>query len=126
MSMFYDIDNTPIPGGVVEWAQLFEHANRQIARTWLFFHSVRISTVWLGLDHDFGWMATHGEEPNPNPVQFETMVFMFGWHGIYQERYISRELARRGHWRIVRDVIFRPVRYWRLYREDKKEYGSEK
>lgn len=66
-----------------------------------------ISTVFLGLDHSFS------NEPC-RPVLWETMVFKppetAGGRGdnVYEARYSSRLLARRGHEamvRAVRDVV---------------------
>lgn len=48
---------------------------------------VRVSTVFLGLDHSFG--------AGP-PVLWETMIFG-GDHDEYQERYTSYEDAVEGH-----------------------------
>lgn len=52
---------------------------------------VRISTVFLGLDHSFG-----GGEP----VLWETMIFE-GQHDGYQERYTSKGKALEGHKKAV-------------------------
>ena len=53
-----------------------------------------ISTVWLGLDHDFNWGITRGlqDETNPHPIIFETMVF--DHRPAKQEEY---EIAGRKH-----------------------------
>ena len=48
---------------------------------------VRISTVFLGLDHSFG---------ESEPVLWETMIFG-GPHDQYQERYTSLAAAVEGH-----------------------------
>jgi hypothetical protein len=56
---------------------------------------VRISTVFLGLDHSFG----EGE-----PVLFETMTFGLGDDDI-QQRYTTREEAIAGHAQVVELVI---------------------
>jgi len=53
---------------------------------------VRVSTVWLGLDHGLGW--------SDEPLIFETMIFG-GNHDGYQERYSTEEEARAGHQRAV-------------------------
>jgi hypothetical protein len=56
----------PIPvGDLVEWAQWFEKADRHVAQDVI--EGIRISTVFLGLDHSFG--------RTPYPILFETMVF---------------------------------------------------
>lgn len=71
---------------VIEWGQWFEKANRQVADTKL-PHGVRVSTVFLGLDHSFG---------DGPPILFETMIFG-GKHNEYQERYATWEEAKSGH-----------------------------
>lgn len=55
------------------------------------FGDVRVSTVFLVIDHSFG------EGP---PVLWETMVFGGLWDE-YQWRYTSRQAAEEGHSRIV-------------------------
>lgn len=52
---------------------------------------VRISTVFLGLDHSFGGGV---------PILWETMIFG-GAHDEYQERYTSCADALAGHARAV-------------------------
>ncbi len=49
---------------IIEWAQWFEKGNRRVAETDI--GGVKISTVFLGLDHQFGQGL---------PLLFETMVF---------------------------------------------------
>ena len=48
---------------------------------------VSISTVFLGIDHNFGV---------GKPLLFETMIFG-GKHDQYQERYTTWEEAEKGH-----------------------------
>ncbi len=71
---------------VIEWAKWFETADRHVAQTEL-PNGVRVSTVFLGLDHNFG-----GGEP----ILFETMIFG-GEHDGCQERYFTWEEAEVGH-----------------------------
>jgi len=75
---------------VIAWARWFEGADRQVADS--FRDDVRVSTVFLGLDHNF-W----GYGP---PVLFETMVFM-GETSIQCERYATWDQAEEGHKRWV-------------------------
>ena len=55
---------------------------------------VRISTIFLGMDH--GWSNT----PDHKPILWETMIFN-GEHDDYQERYTSHEDAVEGHKRAL-------------------------
>ena len=58
--------------------------------------AIRVSTVFLGLDHNFGWDGP--------PVLFETMVFG-GEHDREQERYCTWDEAEAGHKRYV-ELVF--------------------
>lgn len=71
---------------VIEWGRWFETANRHVADTHL-SDGVRVSTAFLGIDHNFG-----GGEP----ILFETMIFG-GKHDQYTERYCTYEEAEIGH-----------------------------
>ncbi len=89
------------------WAKWLETADKRVAKTdipqikglvWLGklfktkrFEPVCISTVFLGLDHQFG---------NGSPLLFETMVFG-GKHDEEMERYSTWEQAEEGHKRWV-------------------------
>ncbi len=53
---------------------------------------VRVSTVFLGLNHNFG---------DGLPILWETMIFG-GEHSEYQERYSTYEEAVEGHARAVK------------------------
>lgn len=50
-----------------------------------------VSTVWLGIDHNFGFGP---------PLIFETMVFS-GPEVLDMARYHTEEEAVAGHWRVV-------------------------
>ena len=54
------------------------------------FGDVRVSTIFLGIDHAFG---------GGSPVLWETMIF--GGNEEYQERYTSRIAALQGHAKAV-------------------------
>ena len=75
------------------WAMWFETADRLIARTDV-GDVVRISTVFLGIDHNFLHKGP--------PVLWETMTFGYGDQ--QQQRYTSREAALAGHEAMVRRV----------------------
>lgn len=89
MSHYYYILNEqgdPVPcDSSMEWALWFEYSNRQVALDER--GDVRVSTVFLGLDHSFN----HGP-----PLLFETMVFG-GPEDEAQERYTTRAEALVGH-----------------------------
>ena len=61
----------------LEWARTFEQQSRHVAES--FIGDVRVSTTFLGLDHNF-----FGDGP---PLLFETMIFgADGKPWDYQER----------------------------------------
>lgn len=61
---------------------------------------IRISTIFLGLDHSFG--------RHDDPVLWETMIFG-GKHDQFQERYSSEEDARAGHEK-ARELVQKSLR----------------
>jgi hypothetical protein len=82
-----DEKGEPVPcASLMEWAKWIEGGgSRRVAED--FVGDVRVSTVFLGLDHSF---------VDGPPVLWETMIFG-GPHDEYQERYTSREAALAGH-----------------------------
>lgn len=85
----------------MRWAMSFEDGDRRVARTELMNGDVVVSTVFLGLDHNF-----MGDGP---PILFETMVFgeehltkFLGHERISREemgcsRYSTYDEAEKGH-----------------------------
>ena len=92
MSNNYILDGkTPVLcDDLLTWAKWFETANRHVAKTEI--GDVRISTVFLGLDHS--WVG------GP-PLLFETLVFG-GELDQEQERYSTWDEAEEGHKRMVK------------------------
>ena len=82
---------------VITWGKWFETANRQIELTET--KSLRISTVFLGLDHSFG--------DGDTPILFETMVFEHSRpaHELACQRYATIDEARKGHELIVKKWV---------------------
>ena len=70
---------------LMTWAKWFETANRHVAQDTI--GDVRISTVFLGLDHNF---------LGDRPLLFETMIFG-GAHDQYQERCSTWDEAEKMH-----------------------------
>ena len=99
--IYFDPDGQPITRK--QWAKIFEHGKRIVARTTV--GPVEISTVWLGIDHSF-------REEDP-PLIYETMAFWLGTptpgHGLedWCERYTTREQAEAGHTKMCRDIAER-------------------
>ncbi len=82
-----DEQNNPVPEpDTLTWGRWNDNfKNRHVATTLL--GNVKVSTVFLGLDHSWG------EGP---PLLWETMIFG-GEHDEYQDRYTSLEAAKIGH-----------------------------
>jgi hypothetical protein len=85
----------PIPcGDVLAWGRWFEAvSNRRVAEDKI--GDVRVSTVFLGLDHSFS--------EDRGPILFETMVFGGEMDG-YCERCGTWEQAEEGHRQMVAAV----------------------
>lgn len=84
----YILENgKPVPcEDLMKWAKWFETAkDRHVGNT--VKGNVRVSTIFLGLDHRFG---------DGKPLLFETMVFGGLLNGS-QERYSTIEEAQKGH-----------------------------
>ena len=98
---YYDRDGKPM--SFVRWAAAMEvdPESRIVAHTWLVADTaiVLVSTVWLGLDHSFGFT-------NGVPRIFETMIFGVPWsdEDEYQERYATEVGAEAGHDRALATV----------------------
>lgn len=92
-----DADGEPMPTDVRTWARWFDTADRTVAQDCdeaPGAPAVRVSTVFLGLDHQFG---------DGPPVLWETLVFGGPLDG-EQQRYTSRAAAIAGHQQICRLV----------------------
>lgn len=77
---------TPVPCDLMTWARALENqAANRVADTEK--DGIRVSTVFLGLDHSFG---------GPVPLLFETMIFG-GEHDEYQERCSTWDEAEAMH-----------------------------
>ena len=87
-----DANKKPQPATLEEWAEWFESAERHVAQDEV--DGVSISTVFLGLDHQFG---------GGPPLLFETMIFG-GKHNDYQERCSTWEQAVAQHAEALRLV----------------------
>lgn len=96
----YRRDGTPYPDGdegLFEWAKDIESREKQIVRQETLPNGYFVSTVWLGLNHQWS------EGP---PLIFETMVFLPNSHSDdYCERYSTEDEALAGHVRAVEEYL---------------------
>jgi len=94
MSDMYDRFGKPIESN--EWSRLRQIRDYKIVKQETLPNGVWVSTVWLGLDHQY--------EDGGVPLIFETMVFpKDGTHEeVDMERYSTEEEAINGHLAIVK------------------------
>lgn len=84
----------PVPErDLLKWATWYETAQRHVALTE--FAWGRVSTIFLGLDHNF-LLRAEDDPLHYKPILWETMVFRGTLTG-EQRRYRSREEALKGH-----------------------------
>ena len=76
-----------VPTDLMTWGKWLQEAKEERIVAKDERDGVRVSTVFLGLDHNFG------EGP---PLLFETMIFG-GEHDQWQDRYTTWEQAEAGH-----------------------------
>lgn len=91
MSEYYDRQGKPME--LMEWASIFEQRDKKQVAHDLVGH-VRVSTVWLGLNHAFG---------DGPPLIFETLVFG-GSLDMEMDRYSTEDQALVGHAAMVERV----------------------
>lgn len=98
---FYILKNChPVECDLFTWGKWFEQfKNRIVAKTEI-SSNIRVSTIFLGIDHGFG-----DEGP---PLLFETMVFG-GPADSTMERYSTWNEAEQGHEAIVETVRFHEI-----------------
>lgn len=77
---------------LMKWAQWFESADRVVKQEMI--GDVKVSTVFLGLDHSFG---------EGGPMLFETMIFG-GKHDEDQDRCSTWEQAEEMHQKAINKV----------------------
>lgn len=94
---YYILDgHTPVPVPARVWSQWFGTTEQRIVKQTQVSEDVRVSTVFLGLDHNFALKGL--------PVLFETMVFG-GLNDGWQDRYHTWEEAETGHEEVVSRLL---------------------
>ena len=118
-----DENHNPVPTDINGAAEMYENGKafesaRRVGLTNI--RKVRVSTVFLGIDHQFG---------DGPPLLFETMVFpknenakMGLWHDLDQERYSTWDEAEAGHARMVERA--RRGEWDRIHKPDWKDPRS--
>lgn len=86
------VDREPVKCTLLEWGAWLETGERIVEGTDLEGGDVRVSTVFLGIDHNF-----HG---TGRPLLFETMIFG-GEHDQYQIRCATYDEAKIMHTRAL-------------------------
>jgi len=91
----------PIPAtGLLQWGKWMEEGQCRVALTE--FPGGRVSTIFLGLDHNF-WRRPEDDPLGYKPVLWETIVFR-GGEIEEQRRYTSRADALEGHRALVKEL----------------------
>lgn len=117
MNLHYDRQGNPID--FMEWGMLVEDIKyKRVRSTSLWFGLIWVSTVWLGIDHDF---SHSWNEPNHQPIIFESMTFVRNGSDSPTERYVTEAEAKKGHWRMVRYYL-NPINAYKEIREQRKAY----
>jgi hypothetical protein len=101
------VGQTPVPCELLEWARAFEDGEQRRVALWK-RGPVRVSTVFLGLDHNMANYFGSCDEPH----LFETMVFFLG-ASVWQDRCATWLQAEAMHGEAVRYVCT----MWRRPRE---------
>ena len=97
---YYDRNGAPM--SLEDWVSTFAGPpeemleKKRIRYTEIPETGVCVSTVWLGLDHQFG---------DGPPLIFETMVFGLPDEMEIMERYSTEEQAIEGHWQVVQSLV---------------------
>lgn len=84
-----DEDNKPVKSTIIQYSEWIEANRERKAVKQEHIGDIRISTVFLGLDH--AW-----PKDDVKPLLWETMIFG-GEHDQYMDRYTSYEDALEGH-----------------------------
>ncbi len=123
MGNYILVDKKPVEAELLEWAKFFEQKDsRRVCLDKFKNDSITVSTVFLGIDHNWG------EGP---PILFETMIFggALGVHyDEYQDRYCTWEEAEEGHVNAIK-IIFEDAFSkddWELCEEIKNKYPKIK
>lgn len=95
----YKRDGTPYKGSLdqvmVAWGKDLADPKKKVVKQETLENGLWISTVWLGLDHNYG---------EGRPLIFETMVFKKkgDWSELDMDRYSTEKEAIKGHERMVK------------------------
>lgn len=98
--MWYKLDENNNPVKAKDNKDFFDWHDKNMHKTIVMqqeFDGLRVSTVFLGLDHSF-------PRDDKRPLLWETMIFG-GKHHQYQERYYSFNDALDGHFKALELVI---------------------
>lgn len=115
-------DKEVVEVDMMEWAKWFGNGdtdNRRVKLDKFSNDTISVSTVFLGIDHNFG---DEGE-----PVLFETMIFggSLGEHyDEFQDRYCTWKEAEAGHKNAIKLILDDALekRQWELVDEIKRKY----
>ena len=95
-SYIFDNEGNPVEEpNLTKWGEWFsDNDSKRIVKQDT-IGDVLVSTVFLGLDHNF---------EGGIPLLYETMIFQKGKSRDYQDRYSTKEEALEGHERAIKHV----------------------
>lgn len=98
--MSYILDehyNVVVESDPLVWSKWFKNTDRRTVAKWTAPNGLRVSTVFLGLDHNF--------DGDGAPLVFETMVFPAdSYHDLYVDRCSTWDEAVKMHEKAVTAV----------------------
>jgi hypothetical protein len=91
------------PATMMEWIKWFENPQNRIIDYTEISDEVYVSTIFLGIDHNFRFIDLALGNEQHRPLLFETMVFG-GKFTNKSWRYSTYGESKRGHWAIVNQL----------------------
>lgn len=110
-SIYYDRTGQPI--SIAQWGELLTDEYKRVVYDQI--GDVKVSTVWLGIDHSFGADV---------PIIFETMIFG-GEYDSHLRRYATEADAIKGHAEAVEDLKIGMRPWWSAGGCDDDEWTSD-
>lgn len=100
-----DKDRNVIPASLMELSTYLEESTEERIVKRDTVNGLRVSTVFIGLDHNFS-MPEEREKEDYKPYIFETMIFDVDEKEIYCDRYATWAEAEEGHQKAIKLVKY--------------------
>ena len=99
---YIEVDGKPVPcEDLMEWGTWFEKADREVAKH--IVNGIRVSTIFLGLDHGFGGKLLLYETMTFNDRTTKEVSGLKPFVEI-QKRYATRAEAIIGHGEVIDEI----------------------